>query len=82
MCKDIKDVPFVGGNGKLTLGDLIELSPKRLIKKVIIGEKLQKTWHSDRTVLLGDAACRTHPAGAMGTSSYVVAAYSRKKKRY
>lgn len=68
MCKDIKDVPFVGGNGKLTLGNLIELSPKRLIKKVVIGEKLYRTWYSMRTVLLGDAASRMHPAGAMGTS--------------
>ncbi|KAG0032785.1 Transcription factor spt8 [Podila clonocystis] len=68
MCKDVKDVPFVGGNGKLTLGDLIELSPKRLIKKVVIGEKLHQTWFVDRTVLLGDAASRMHPAGAMGTS--------------
>ncbi|KAG0038150.1 hypothetical protein BGZ82_000962 [Podila clonocystis] len=67
MCKDVKDVPFVGGNGKLTLGDLIELSPKRLIKKVVIGEKLHQTWFVARTVLLGDAASRMHPAGAMGT---------------
>ncbi|KAF9333321.1 hypothetical protein BG006_003770 [Podila minutissima] len=71
MCKDIKDVPFVGGNGKLTLGNLIELSPKRLIKKVVIGEKLFKTWYSDRTVLLGDAVSRMHPAGAMGASSAI-----------
>lgn len=78
MCKDIKDVPFVGGNGKLTLGNLIELSPKRLIKKVIVGEKLYKTRYADRTVLLGDAACQTHPAGAMGTSPYVVAVYRKK----
>ncbi|KAI9239642.1 hypothetical protein MVEG_07746 [Podila verticillata NRRL 6337] len=71
MCKDIKDVPFVGGNGKLTLGNLIELSPKRLIKKVVVGEKLYKTRYADRTVLLGDAACQTHPAGAMGASNAI-----------
>ncbi|KAF9322198.1 hypothetical protein BG003_005361 [Podila horticola] len=71
MCNDFKDVPFVGGNGELTLGNLIERSPKRLIKKVVIGEKLHSTWFSERTVLLGDAASRMHPAGAMGAASAI-----------
>ncbi|KAF9334060.1 hypothetical protein BG006_002772 [Podila minutissima] len=48
MCKDVKDIPFKGGNGNLTLGDLIELSPKHLISKVVYEEKIFKTWCCER----------------------------------
>ncbi|KAG0093168.1 hypothetical protein BGZ92_007151 [Podila epicladia] len=51
MCKDVKDIPFKGGNGNLTLGDLIELSPKHLISKVVYEEKIFKTWFHERTDL-------------------------------
>lgn len=40
----------VGG----TLGDLIEATPKDLISKVYLEEKMFDTWYHDRTVLLGD----------------------------
>ncbi|KAG0360396.1 hypothetical protein BG005_010871 [Podila minutissima] len=56
MCKDVKDIPFKGGNGNLTLGDLIELSPKHLISKVVYEEKIFKTWFNERTTFQGKAA--------------------------
>lgn len=42
-------------NGKVRkLGDLIDRTPKHLISKVALEEKVFDTWYSGRTVLLGD----------------------------
>ncbi|KAG0098656.1 hypothetical protein BGZ93_010793 [Podila epicladia] len=71
MCKDVKDIPFKGGNGNLTLGDLIELSPKHLISKVVYEEKIFKTWFHERTVLIGDSIHKMHVAGGMGAASAI-----------
>lgn len=54
MCKQVKDFPVLSGDGTKTLNDLFELSPKHLISKVVLEEKIFKTWFSGRTVLLGD----------------------------
>ncbi|KAF9388181.1 hypothetical protein CPB97_001481 [Podila verticillata] len=63
MCKEIKDFPILSGDGTLTMNDLFERSPKHLISKVMIEEKIFKTWFSGRTVLLGDGAvCAMHDA--------------------
>ncbi|KAF9404614.1 hypothetical protein BGZ76_006887, partial [Entomortierella beljakovae] len=40
----------VGG----TMGDMFDATPKESISKVYLEEKLFKTWHHGRTVLLGD----------------------------
>ncbi|KAG0001856.1 hypothetical protein BGZ79_004025 [Entomortierella chlamydospora] len=42
----------VGG----TMGELFDATPQHLISKVFIEEKLFKTWHYGRAVLLGDGA--------------------------
>ncbi|KAF9161948.1 hypothetical protein BGX20_001934 [Mortierella sp. AD010] len=36
------------------LGDLFDATPKNLISKIYLEEKLFKTWHHGRTVLIGD----------------------------
>ncbi|KAF9400420.1 hypothetical protein BGX21_004360 [Mortierella sp. AD011] len=54
MCEEIKDFP-VPRNG-MTLGDLIDLTPKEYISKVMLEEKLFNTWYGGRMVLLGDGA--------------------------
>lgn len=54
MCKQIGHLPVPGGNGKLTMKDLIDRTPKDLISKVMLEEKLFDTWYYRRTVLLGD----------------------------
>ncbi|KAF8936834.1 hypothetical protein BGZ58_003639 [Dissophora ornata] len=38
-----------------TIGDLIDATPKDLISKVYLDEKMFETWHHGRTVLIGDA---------------------------
>ncbi|KAF9119775.1 hypothetical protein BGW39_011920 [Mortierella sp. 14UC] len=56
MCDEVRDFPIVsGGDKQLTLGDLFEWTPKDMISKVMLEEKVFKTWHGCRTVLLGDA---------------------------
>lgn len=66
MCNEVKNFPILNGDGTKTLNDLIEKSPKRLISKVMLEEKVFKTWYSGRTVMLGDAIHKMNPAGGMG----------------
>ncbi|KAF9902052.1 hypothetical protein EC991_005386 [Linnemannia zychae] len=66
MCDETRDFPIAFGNGKMTLGDLYDRTPKDLISKVMLEEKVFKTWYSGRTILLGDACHKLHPAGGMG----------------
>ncbi|KAG0330269.1 hypothetical protein BG000_011764, partial [Podila horticola] len=56
MCKQVRHFKVPGGkDGKiLTIGDLIDRTPKDLISKVMLEEKVFSTWHGGRTVLLGD----------------------------
>ncbi|KAF9432254.1 hypothetical protein BGZ76_011066 [Entomortierella beljakovae] len=49
-----------------TMGDLIDATPKHLISKVFLEEKLFKTWYHGRTVLIGDACHKMLPAGGFG----------------
>ncbi|KAF9199054.1 hypothetical protein BGZ49_010874 [Haplosporangium sp. Z 27] len=49
-----------------TMGDLFDATPKDLISKVFLEEKLFKTWHHGRSVLLGDACHKLHPSGGLG----------------
>lgn len=55
MCEQVKDFPVVsGGKKKLIFQDLINWTPKELISKVMLEEKVFETWYDCRTVLLGD----------------------------
>lgn len=55
MCNEVKDFPIRGGiNNNLTIGDLINRTPRELISKVMLEEKVFETWYSGRTVLIGD----------------------------
>lgn len=55
MCEEVKDFPIIsGGDTKLTLQYLMDLTPKDQISKVMLEEKVFETWCSGRTVLVGD----------------------------
>ncbi|KAK3817307.1 MAG: hypothetical protein J3Q66DRAFT_339481 [Benniella sp.] len=49
-----------------TLGDLIEATDPETSGMVLLEEKMFKTWHHGRTVLLGDAVHKMHLASGMG----------------
>ncbi|KAG0018548.1 hypothetical protein BGZ81_010184 [Podila clonocystis] len=54
MCKEVRHFKIPSGNEDkdLTLGDLIDLSPKELISKVMLEEKVFDPWFDGRTVFL------------------------------
>ncbi|KAF9347982.1 hypothetical protein BGX26_000562 [Mortierella sp. AD094] len=54
-----------------TMGEVFDATPQDLISKVFLEEKLFKTWHHGRTVLLGDACHKFHPAGAQGAMNAI-----------
>ncbi|KAG0063930.1 hypothetical protein BGZ89_009500 [Linnemannia elongata] len=73
MCDETRGFPISIGTGKMTLGDLYERTPKELISKVMLEEKIFKTWHSGRTVLLGDGAVTAmHDAVALANLIYAL----------
>lgn len=56
MCKEVRTFKVPGGKDDkvLTIGDYIDRTPKDLISKVMLEEKVYETWYSGRAVLLGD----------------------------
>ncbi|KAG0073291.1 hypothetical protein BGZ90_011631 [Linnemannia elongata] len=63
MMDKTRDFPIHFGDGKRTLGDMYDRTPKDLISKVSLEEKIFETWFGGRIVLLGDACHKLNPAG-------------------
>ncbi|KAF9911533.1 hypothetical protein EC991_003336 [Linnemannia zychae] len=67
MIEETRDLRIPLGGGKFgTMGDLYDATPKEIISKVMLEEKVFDTWYSRRFVLLGDACHKLHPAGGLG----------------
>ncbi|KAF9539767.1 hypothetical protein EC957_005061 [Mortierella hygrophila] len=66
MMDKTRGFPIHFGDGKRTLGDMFDKTPKDLISKVSLEEKIFETWSGGRTVLLGDACHKLNPAGGQG----------------
>ncbi|OAQ22603.1 FAD/NAD(P)-binding domain-containing protein [Linnemannia elongata AG-77] len=72
MCEEVKDFPIIGGGDKkLTLKDLMDLTPRGHFSKVMLEEKVFETWYSGRTVLIGDACHKLNPAGGVGAANAI-----------
>ncbi|KAF9916972.1 hypothetical protein FBU30_001065 [Linnemannia zychae] len=72
MCDQVRDFPIVSGGDKIkTLGDLFDLANKDLISKVMLEEKIFKTWSHCRTVLMGDACHKLNPSGGEGGTNAI-----------
>ncbi|KAF9104918.1 hypothetical protein BGX27_009877 [Mortierella sp. AM989] len=63
-----RDLPCPLGG---TMGDLFDATPKDLTSKIFLEEKLFKTWHYSKTVLIGDACHKFHPAGGQGARNAI-----------
>ncbi|KAH7056226.1 hypothetical protein BKA57DRAFT_522308 [Linnemannia elongata] len=67
MCDETRDYPLKLGDGKKrTMRDLYDLTPKELISKVALEEKVFKTWYHGRVALMGDACHKLNPSGGHG----------------
>ncbi|KAF9151855.1 hypothetical protein BG015_006127 [Linnemannia schmuckeri] len=67
MCEETRDFPIPLEDGKhRTLGELYDQTPKEFISKVMLEEKVFRTWYHCRSVLLGDACHKLSPAGGHG----------------
>ncbi|KAF9198873.1 hypothetical protein BGZ49_000188 [Haplosporangium sp. Z 27] len=63
MMKEYEDFPSpIGG----TMKDMFDATPKDLISKVFLEEKIFQTWHHGRSVLIGDACHKLLPGGGQG----------------
>ncbi|KAG0332011.1 hypothetical protein BG000_010413 [Podila horticola] len=69
MCNNVRDFAVPGGNGKLTVGDLIDNTSKDFIAKGMMAERVFETWNYGRIVLLGDACHPMDPYGGQGAVS-------------
>ncbi|KAF9161708.1 hypothetical protein BGX21_002051 [Mortierella sp. AD011] len=68
-----RDFPCpVGG----TMGELFDATPRHLISKVFIEEKMFRTCYNSRIVLIGDAWHKFHPAGGQGAQNAIQDAIS------
>lgn len=64
LCDEVRHLPVPNGPPGSTLGTLIDLTPKELISKVTLEEKVFDSWYSGRAVLLGDGTdCFLFPGG-------------------
>ncbi|KAK3835657.1 MAG: hypothetical protein J3R72DRAFT_451391 [Linnemannia gamsii] len=67
MMNETRQFPISIGDGKVgTLGDLYDLTSKEYMSKVMLEDKVFKTWYHGRSVLLGDACHKLSPAGGHG----------------
>ncbi|KAF9999395.1 hypothetical protein BGZ65_005230 [Modicella reniformis] len=69
ICEDVRNFKCPYGGSVM---DLIEATPKGLISKVLLEEKLFRTWHNGRVVLVGDACHKIVPFFGQGASQAIL----------
>ncbi|KAF8982506.1 hypothetical protein BGZ46_001118 [Entomortierella lignicola] len=63
MMKEYENFPCAYGG---TMKKMFDATPKELISKVFLEEKIFKTWHHGRTVLIGDVCHKINPGAGQG----------------
>ncbi|GJJ67787.1 hypothetical protein EMPS_00133 [Entomortierella parvispora] len=72
MALAVRDLPIPnGGKSGTTLGHLIDKTDKNFMSKVVLEEKVYKSWYGGRTVLMGDACHKLNPSGGAGALSAI-----------
>ncbi|KAF9911347.1 hypothetical protein EC991_003912 [Linnemannia zychae] len=56
MAEKFRHCPIVFGGKDAVLGDILDFTPKDVISKVMLEEKLFETWYNGNIVLIGDGA--------------------------
>ncbi|KAF9997889.1 hypothetical protein BGZ79_008414, partial [Entomortierella chlamydospora] len=65
MLKQYQDFPCAFGG---TMKEFMDSTPKNLISKVFLEEKVFRTWYHGRSVLIGDACHKVLPGAGRGAS--------------
>ncbi|KAF8982511.1 hypothetical protein BGZ46_001123 [Entomortierella lignicola] len=63
MMKDFEDYSCPMGGA---MKEMFDATPKELVSKVFLEEKIFQTWHHGRSVLIGDACHKLLPGGGQG----------------
>ncbi|KAF9169694.1 hypothetical protein BGX20_009951 [Mortierella sp. AD010] len=63
MLKEFEDFPCAFGG---TMKEIFDTTPRNLISKVFLEEKVFQTWYHGRSVLIGDACHKLLPGGGQG----------------
>ncbi|KAG0335641.1 hypothetical protein BG000_007353 [Podila horticola] len=71
MCNKVRQFPTPYGG---TIGDMFDQTPQELISKVMLEDKVFKSWYSGRTVLIGDACHKMLPFGGQGANMAILSA--------
>ncbi|KAF9107773.1 hypothetical protein BGX27_008620 [Mortierella sp. AM989] len=69
ICEDVRSFKCPYGGSVM---DLIEATPKDLVSKVLLEEKVFRTWYSGRVVLIGDACHKIVPFFGQGASQAIL----------
>ncbi|KAF9348946.1 hypothetical protein BGX34_002141 [Mortierella sp. NVP85] len=69
ICEDVRNFKCPYGGSVM---DLIEATPKGLVSKVLLEEKMFRTWYSGRVVLVGDACHKIVPFFGQGASQAIL----------
>ncbi|KAF9927660.1 hypothetical protein FBU30_002999 [Linnemannia zychae] len=71
MAREVMHFPiFTGGPGQPTIKDFLDKTTDNL-RKVVLEEKLFKTWHHGRVVLLGNACHKMNPTRGTGATNAI-----------
>ncbi|KAF9921141.1 hypothetical protein FBU30_008877 [Linnemannia zychae] len=69
ICEDVRNFKCPYGGSVM---DLIESTPKGMVSKVLLEEKLYRTWYHGRVVLVGDSCHKIVPFFGQGASQAIL----------
>ncbi|KAF9557604.1 hypothetical protein EC968_007537 [Mortierella alpina] len=69
ICEDVRSFKCPYGGSVM---ELIEATPKGLVSKVLLEEKMYRTWYNGRVVLVGDACHKIVPFFGQGASQAIL----------
>jgi hypothetical protein len=72
MAREVMDFPIItGGPGEPTMKDFLKYTTTSM-KKIVLEEKLFKTWYHGRVVLIGNGKCYTYFLERLRTFAFAI----------